>query len=469
MSEIDNIKKIFKKPLSLLSLVAINVIAIDSLRTLPISAEYGFSAVFYYLLAAIVFFFPVSLISAELATGWPETGGVYIWVREAFGKKIGFVTIWLQWFYNIVWYPTIMSLIAVTIAYVFDPSLENSKTYMLSVIMIVFWGATWINCMGMKAASWLSNFSAIIGTLVPMFFIIILGIMWVMIGKPIHMEMSTNSFFPSFHINNMVLFVGILFGLVGMEMSAAHANDVANPQRDYPKAILYSIILIMVTLILGSLAISAVVPAKQLNIVSGLLQAFSLFFKEFHMSWIMPIMGIFIVFGAIGGAAAWMLGPSKGMLVASQDGSLPKSLGKLSKRGAPVRMLMLQGFIFTLLCSVFILMPSVSSAFWVLTDVTSILALLVYVAMFPAAIRLRYKFPNKPRAFKVPGGKIGIWITGLIGLITCLFAIVISFVPPSQIPVGNITIYETIIIAGVIVGCVVPFLFMAATRYTKKT
>ena len=118
-----------KKPLNLLSLVAINVIAIDSLRTLPFSAEYGFSAVFYYLVAAITFFLPVSLVAAELATGWPETGGVYVWTREAFGKKTGLITIWLQWFYNIVWYPTIMSLIAVTIAYTFNPALEHSKLY----------------------------------------------------------------------------------------------------------------------------------------------------------------------------------------------------------------------------------------------------------------------------------------------------------------------------------------------------
>ena len=98
-----------KKTLSVTSLVMINVIAIDSLRTLPMGAEYGFSLVFYYLLAAITFFMPVALVAAELATGWPETGGVYVWVREAFGKKIGFITIWLQWFYNICWYPTIMA------------------------------------------------------------------------------------------------------------------------------------------------------------------------------------------------------------------------------------------------------------------------------------------------------------------------------------------------------------------------
>ncbi|MCX7120982.1 MAG: amino acid permease [Gammaproteobacteria bacterium] len=458
-----------RKPLSVLSLVAINVIAIDSLRTLPFSAEYGFSAVFYYLLAAITFFLPVSLVSAELATGWPETGGVYVWVREAFGKKIGFLTIWLQWFYNVVWYPTIMSVIAVTIAYAINPALSHDKFYMLSVIMVVFWGCTFINCLGMTAASRLSNFSAIVGTLVPMLFIIVLGIVWVMMGKPINIVFSEKSFFPNLtKVNNLVLFIAILYGLVGMEMSASHAREVKNPQRDYPRAVYYSMALILTTLILGSLAISIVVPVKNINIVAGLLQAFELFFKTFHMMWFMPILAILIVCGAIGGAAAWMLGPSKGMLAAARDGSFPKYFAKVSKNNTPVRILMLQGILFTFMCSAFILMPTVSGGFWVLTDVTTILALLVYVAMFPAAIVLRYKFPDVPRSFKIPGGKVGLWLTCLLGLITCLLAVVIGFVPPSQIPVGNVMRYETIIISGVVMGCLLPFIYGWIVRYNKR-
>ncbi|OGT43395.1 MAG: transporter [Gammaproteobacteria bacterium RIFCSPHIGHO2_12_FULL_40_19] len=458
-----------KKPLSLLSLVAINVIAIDSLRTLPFSAEYGFSAVFYYLLAAITFFLPVSLVSAELATGWPETGGVYVWVREAFGKKIGFLTIWLQWFYNIVWYPTIMSLIAVAIAYTINPALEHSKIYMLSVIMIVFWGCTLVNCLGMRVASWVSNFSAVVGTIIPMLLVVVLGVVWICMEKPIQTPLTTQTFFPSLkHIDNLVLLIAVLYGLVGMEMSASHAREVANPQRDYPKAVFYSIAIILFTLIFGSLAISIVVPTQQLNVVSGLLQAFSLFFQAFHMMWFMPILAILIVFGAIGGAAAWMLGPSKGMLAACQDGSLPASLGKVSKNNTPVRILLLQGILFTIMCSAFILMPTVSSGFWVLTDVTAILALLVYVAMFPAAIVLRYKFPDKPRAFKIPGGKIGLWVTCLLGLLTCLFAVVIGFFPPIQIPVGNVVTYEIIIMSGVVIGCIVPSIITGVMRLLKK-
>jgi amino acid transporter len=240
-----------KKPLSILSLVAINVIAIDSLRGLPFSAEYGFSAVFYYLLAAITFFIPVSLVSAELATAWPETGGLYVWVREAFGKNVGFLTIWLQWFYNIAWYPTIMSFIAVSIAYMINPALTHDKFYMLSVVMIVFWGCTWVNCMGMQMASWLSNFSAIVGTIVPMILIMLLGAMWIADGNPIQITFTAHTFFPNLkHMDNLVLFITILFSLVGMEMSASHAREVQNPQRDYPLAVYYSILIIMVTLVL---------------------------------------------------------------------------------------------------------------------------------------------------------------------------------------------------------------------------
>ena len=97
----------------------INVIAVDSIRTLPFSAELGFSLVFFYLVAAVFFFIPSGLISAELATGWPSTGGIYVWIREAFGKKVALIMIWLNWIYNIFWYPTILALLAGVFTYFF--------------------------------------------------------------------------------------------------------------------------------------------------------------------------------------------------------------------------------------------------------------------------------------------------------------------------------------------------------------
>src|SRR5689334_358993 len=110
------------KTLGVFRLAMINVIAVDSLRSLPAGAEYGFSLVFFYLVAALVFFIPTALVSAELATAWPKTGGIYIWTRTAFGRHWGLLAIWLQWIYNVIWYPTILSFIAATLAYLFDPA-----------------------------------------------------------------------------------------------------------------------------------------------------------------------------------------------------------------------------------------------------------------------------------------------------------------------------------------------------------
>lgn len=446
-----------KKTLGVFSLVMINVIAVDSLRSLPFGAAYGFSLVFYYLLAAATFFIPSALISAELATGWPTKGGVYVWVREAFGERWGFITIWLQWVYNVVWYPTILTFMAGTLAYLIDPQLAEHKGYMLSVILIIFWGATLLNCFGMRLSSWISTIGALIGTLLPMLFIIVLGIIWVEKGNPIHIELTRAAFFPStFEINNLSFLLVVLFGLVGMEMSAVHADEVRNPGKAFPRAIALSVVIILFSLVFSSLAIAIVVPNNTLNVITGLVQAFQLFFEEHGMSWMTPVMGVLIVIGGIGGVAAWIIGPTKGLLVATIDGSAPKILGKINRHGVPVVILFLQALICTALCSVFLFMPTVSSGYWVLTAITAQLAMLVYVTLFLAAIRLRYKKPNTPRDYKIPFGNVGMWILGLLGILSSCAAIALGFIPPSQMDVGGLVKYETILVVGIVLFCLPP-------------
>ncbi len=461
--------RVSKKGLSVFGLVMINVIAIDSLRTLPMGAAYGFSVVFYYLLAAVVFFVPVALVAAELATGWPETGGIYVWVREAFGKPLGFVTIFLQWFYNICWYPTIMAFIAATLAYAINPALVDNKAYMLGVITVFFWGSTWLNSLGIGTSTLLSTLAAIVGTLLPMLVIITLGMVWIVQGHPVQISFSWPSLMPNVaNIHGLVLLTGVVFGLVGIEMSASHAGDVKNPPRDYPHAVFWSAVVILASLLLASLAIAIVIPVQQLNIVSGLLQAFDVFLSVFHLHGLTPILAALIILGALGCVNAWLLGPAKGLLIASHDGCLPKALSRVNKQGAPMAILWIQGGLFTLLCTAFILMPSVSSAFWVLSAITSILAFFVYILLFAAAIRLRYKYPSQVRAFSIPGGRIGLWVVCLLGVSSCLMMIVIGFFPPDQIVIGNVVSYECLLIMGVLMGCVLPVGIYVLTKNSQK-
>lgn len=447
-----------KKVLSVFSLVMINVIAVDSLRTLPMSAKLGLPMISYYIIAALAFFIPIALVAAELATAYPNTGGIYIWVREAFGRRAGFITIWLQWIYNVVWYPTILAFIAATFSYLFAPELANNKTYLLFTVISLFWIFTLLNCFGMKVSSLVSILGATLGTILPMGGIIILGIIWLMKGHPLAVDISSGSWIPDFtSIGNLSLFTAVLFGLIGVEMSAVHAEDVKNPQRDYPRAILYSIIIIFCTLVFSSLAIVIVVPNPELSVVSGLIDAFAIFFRTFNMPWMTPIIALLIILGGLSGVSAWIIGPTKGLLVSARDGSLPAFFGRVNRYGAPVPILIAQGIIFTLLSSVFILFDSINAAYWLLSDLCAQMALLVYIFMFSAAIKLRYSQPDQPRSYRIPGNNAVMWLVAGVGILCCAVAMIIGFVPPTQIPVGNIVFFESFFLGGLILFVAIPW------------
>lgn len=453
------------KSLSIFALVMINVIAVDSLRTLPISAEYGLSLIFYYVFVALVFFIPTAVVAAELATGWPKTGGLYIWVREAFNYRVGFLTIWLQWVYNIVWYPTILAFMATTLSYIINPALAQNKYYLMPTILGLFYLATAVNLFGIRISSFVSIFGAIVGTLVPMILIIILGSIWLSSGFHSEVQFNWHSFWPNISsIRNLVFVTGVLFGLVGMEMSAVHAGDVKNPQRDYPRALFYSTVIILTSLVLASLAIAIVVPHQQLNLVSGLLDAFDAFFKAFHIPWMSPVIDVLIIIGALSGVSAWVIGPTRGLYVAVCDSHTLEFLQKTNRYGAPQTILLLQAAIFTVMCSAFIIMPSINSSYWLLSALTAQLALIVYLFMFAAVVILRYKKPDVVRSFQIPGGKFGVWLVASVGSLTCIAAIAIGFLPPSQMSIGNILTYEVFLFVGIIVLCLPPILLTIGHR-----
>ena len=140
-----------KKVLGLFALAMINVAAVLSIRNFPSMAIYGWSCVGWYVIGAILFLIPISLAGAELATGWPEGGGVYAWVKQAFGEKGGFTALFCEWSNNLVWFPTVLSFIASTLAFALTPGLAANPWYMFSVMMIAFWGTTAIAYFGERS------------------------------------------------------------------------------------------------------------------------------------------------------------------------------------------------------------------------------------------------------------------------------------------------------------------------------
>ncbi len=310
--------------LSVFSLTMITVGSVDSIRNLPATALFGSQLIVFFLIGAFFFLIPTALVSAELSSGWPVQGGVYIWVKEAFGKRVGLLAIWLQWIENVIWYPTILSFVAGSLGYLINPQLANNPYFLAMVICLSFWGATGVNLLGMRSSAFFSNLCALTGLLLPMALIIGLGGLWLFGNNPVQIKFDVASLMPHFEdLNIWVSLTAIMMSFCGIEIATVHANEVRNPQREFPKALIYSVFIILSTLILGSLAIAIVLPTKDINLVAGIMQAFDAFLQRYHLSWGMPIIAAMLIMGGLGSVSNWIIAPTKGLLVAAKDGNFP--------------------------------------------------------------------------------------------------------------------------------------------------
>jgi amino acid transporter len=253
--------------------------AIDSMRNLPATALFGSHLIFFFVLAGLLFLLPVGLISAWLSSSEVK-GGVYGWVKTAFGPKLGFLAVWLQWINTMIWYPTILSFIAGLLAYTIAPNLSQNPYYLISTILCIYWGMTLINLKGFHVSTRFASICTVMGMIIPMALLIGLGMLWMMTGHTIQISFHTYALIPSFHISqNWVSLTAIMAAFLGMELATVHVKHIKNPQQIFPKALFLSILIILTTMILGSLAIACVLPQKNIHLVDGVMQVVAYFFK----------------------------------------------------------------------------------------------------------------------------------------------------------------------------------------------
>ncbi|AHK35393.1 putative transporter (plasmid) [Rhodococcus opacus PD630] len=436
-----------------------------SLRPSPTMAVYGLACVFLYLIPAIVFLLPTSLVSAELASGWE--GGVYNWVALGISKPMGFLAVWCQFAMTIFYYPSLLGYVASTLAYVINPDLASNGVWTALVIMVAYWSGVFISSRGTKGVAGLASGGLIIGTLIPGALLVILGMVFLGQGNPSAAPMTADHLLPAWAgIASLVLIVNNFLSYSGMEMNAVHVSSLRNPAKEFPRSMFFAMGLVLVIFILPALAISWVVPAEQLSLTAGVMQAFDAVFAQFGWQWLTPIIGIMLVAASLGGMLTWLAGPSKGLLLISrQEGYLPPFLQRVNKQGVQQNILVTQGLVTTVIALLYAFIPDVSSAYWIFSVITTQVYLIMYLLMFVAAVRLRRKFPDHPRGYRAP------MLVGLcgVGFAASLAALLIGFVPPSQFGGGNAGVYFLFVAAGALgLGLLVPFLFYRMRKPSWK-
>lgn len=444
------------------------ITTVVSLRGLPSQAEFGIQSIFYYLFAAIFFLVPFSLVCAELASTYTHSGGLYRWVSEAFGPRWGWSAMYLEWQTLVIWFPAVLMFAAVSLAYIFwpesfDARLSANKLYTLIVVLAVYWITNFIAFRGMKSSKILSTLGGLFGTIVPAAVLIVLGVAYLCMGKPI--MLTHESFFPDFtKIGTVVLAASIFLFYGGMEMNAVHVQNMKNPAREFPRAIFLAVAVIVMIFVFATLAIGFVVPAKDINLLASLLVAYNDLWATVGAPWLGNVMALLITFGVIGQVSVIIAGPSTGLVAVGESGYLPRSLQKVNKNGVNKPILYVQAIFVSLLALVLVVLPSVESAYQVMSQMATVIYLILVLMIYFAFFRLRHTQPLKRRGFRIPGGRFGEIAVGGIGILGAFIAMVLSFFPPSQINTGSPVVYVLIILCGAVIFFCLPLIVFAKRK-----
>jgi glutamate:GABA antiporter len=441
------------RALKLRDLILFNLVAVLGLRHLGTTAKFGPGSLLMWLIAAVFFFIPQGLAVIELSSRFPKEGGIYFWTKRALGEGHGFLCGWCYWVNNVLYYPNLLISAAVIATFMFGQhgtALSDSWAFVLPVTLGTLWIAVTINITGLSTGKWLQNAGGV-GTYIPGLILILLGVYGVITAPPAN-ELSLATLKPD--LNNfpaLNLLASIAFAFAGLELASTMADEVENPRRNLARSIFISGPLIAIVYILGTAAVLWQLPDKDVNVVSGFLQAIKAGADKISptLYWIAPLCAALYTIGNLGSMGAWLIGPARVAFVIGLDRYFPKSFGAVHPRWhTPYVAILVQAMLATvfLLLSVLGKGTNVEDVYLILLDTQILIYFIPYLYLFIVFLIHRRRSENTSDIVRVPGGSIGAWLTGLSGMIVTLFAMIIATIPPPD--VGDSLLFRLKVIGG---------------------
>lgn len=452
-----------KKSLTLFGFFAMTASMVMAVYEYPTFATSKLHLVFYLLLGGFLWFIPVALCAAEMATvdGW-EKGGVFTWTGKNLGKKYGFANLFFEFFEITVGFVTMIYFILGALSYVFDwPALNSNPMIKFIGVLVIFWILALSQFGGTKYTAKIAKIGFIVGILLPAAILIILALVYIIQGNPIYIS-SKDTFVPDFtKVNTLVVFVSFILSYMGVEASATHANEMDNPKKEYPLAMLLLVIVAIVVSTLGGFAIAAVIPQDQINLSAGVVQTFAVLLGHFtaNNTILVKIIALLLAFGVIAEVSSWVVGPTRGMIIAAEEGAIPKSWAKTNEHDVPVYLVIAQGIIVSIWDAVLTFGAGGSNlSFLAAMSLTVVIYLSGYILFFVGYIKAILG-EGLNGAYQMPGGKPVKIIVAIIGLATSIFAFFISFVPPTSIAGNAVQSHEYMwmLIISYVISLILPF------------
>jgi glutamate:GABA antiporter len=461
------------RALRLRDLVLFNLVAVLGLRHLGTTAKFGPGSLLMWVIAAVFFFIPQGLAVIELSSRFPKEGGIYFWTKHALGEGHGFLCGWCYWINNVLYYPNLLISAAVIATFIFgkDASgLSDNWAYVLPVTIGTLWIAVLINIVGLGTGKWLQNAGGV-GTYIPGFILISLGVYGAMTARPAN-EFSLATLKPD--LNNLPalnLLASIAFAFAGLELASTMADEVENPRRNLPRSIFISGPLIAVVYVIGTAAVLWCVPNKDINVVSGFLQAIRAGADRLSptLGWVAAFCAALYTVGNLGSVGAWLIGPARVAFVIGLDRYFPKAFGAVHPRWhTPYVAILVQAALATifLLLSVLGKGTNVEDVYLILLDTQILIYFIPYLYLFVVFLIHRRRSESSNEVVLAPGGLIGAWLTGLSGMLVTLFAMIIATIPPPDM--GNPLLFRLKVIGGAFGFIVIGGLIYWRARFKRS-
>ena len=446
-------------------LVLFYIVTGISVRWIATAATAGASSVVIWLIACCAFYVPLALSVIELSSRYPQEGGLYVWSKKAFGDFGGFLSGWMYWTSNIPYFPSLLYFAASNALFMGPArwnSLQSSKTYFISFALFGILLGTVTNVLGLSVGKWLHNAGAI-GTWIPVGILYFIGMVcWWKFGSAT--SFAPSQLVPHAHFQDVLFWATIVFALTGCEGASFLGDEIENPRRNMPRALIIAGVIVTTGYILGSVAMLVALPAGELSGLQGFMQAISIAAHKIGLGILVPIAALLITISNLGGLGAWFAAVGRLPFVAGIDRYLPPAFGRLHPRwNSPYVALLVQAgcagaFIFLGQAG-----ASVYGAYEVLVSMTIITNFIPFLYVFAALIKLQRE-PAGPGIIRVPGGKPVAYVIGTLGFLTSLVTIVLSCIPPAEEPHKILAVLKIVIASGVLVGVGVGLFYLGRNR-----
>jgi len=397
------------KKLGLWTLVMLTFVPTFGFGNITSNAVYlGPAAIPSWLIVSLLFFFPLSIMIAELASAnQDKEGGLYAWIESSLGPKWAFIGTWSYFIANLFYLQMVFARIPVSTSWALfgENRFTDQNAYLLpylSVLLALL--LTYIATRGVKRFAKLSDFGGKF-TLAATVIFIVFAIIGYLTGTPSATQFTVDNTIPKFDVSYFATFSWLLFAVAGAEVAGTYIKEVDNPEKTFPKAVIIATIFIAIAYIIGSVAVCLVASPEVLE-NANLKDAGYIVYKILAENWgingkiVVQLYAFIFTITSIAAYIVWIESPIRAMFAEVPEGTFPKFLTSKSEDGTLKNALWVQCAIVIVLILVPLLgIESIDAFFKLLYDLSALSLVIPYIILIAAYISFRKKNMDAPFKF----------------------------------------------------------------------